>query len=236
MLLGPAPGLENYWLACGATVGIAWGPGAGRALAQWMVHGSADISTRAFDPRRFGVWADADYARARATEDYTLRQAMPYPQLQRRARRDIKQSGAHACAHTLGALYEEAGGWERPRLYAADEPLGWRRTDSFDIVNTEARAVRERVGLGDFSGFAKFELGGPEAESYLQRLCANRVPPEPGRTCLTHLLNRRGTIEGEAVIARLGDDRFRFVTGAPSQRTGARSASRCCSRPRRRRS
>ena len=77
MLLGPAPGLRNYWLASGATVGIAWGPGAGRALAQWMIDGSADISTR-FDPRRFGIWADADYARTRATEDYTLRQAMPF--------------------------------------------------------------------------------------------------------------------------------------------------------------
>jgi dimethylglycine dehydrogenase len=57
-LVGPAPGLKNYWLACGATVGIAWGPGLGRALAQWMVHGTADISMRGFDPRRFGAWVD----------------------------------------------------------------------------------------------------------------------------------------------------------------------------------
>ncbi|MEP0696191.1 MAG: FAD-dependent oxidoreductase, partial [Nitratireductor sp.] len=101
MLLGPAPGLANYWLACGATVGIAWGPGAGRALAQWIVHGSAEISTRAFDPRRFGAWSDAGYARRRATEDYTLRQAMPFPQIQRREGRDIRLSGAHAHTNAL---------------------------------------------------------------------------------------------------------------------------------------
>ncbi|MEM7379418.1 MAG: FAD-dependent oxidoreductase, partial [Pseudomonadota bacterium] len=142
MLLGPASGLRNYWLACGATVGIAWGPGAGRTLAEWLVEGTAQVSTRAFDPRRFGVWADADYARARATEDYTLRQAMPYPQHQRSACRDQKRSGAHARTAALGACFEEAGGWERPRLYAP-EPLGWRRTPAFEQVARECAAVRE---------------------------------------------------------------------------------------------
>ena len=218
MLLGPAPGLENYWLACGATVGIAWGPGAGRALAQWMVHGSTEISTRAFDPRRFGVWANADYARLRATEDYTLRQAMPYPQHQRRACRDIKRSGAHARTAALGALYEEAGGWERPRLFAPEEPFAWRRSAAFDAVAAEARAVRERVGLGDFSAFAKFELAGPGAEAFLDAVAVNRIPARVGGTCLTLMLNRHGTIEGEATIARTGPEDFYLVTGAPSER------------------
>ena len=216
MMLGPAPGLRNYWLACGATVGIAWGPGAGRALAQWMVEGSADISTRAFDPRRFGLWADADFARKRATEDYTLRQAMPFPQHQRDSCRGIKTSGAHDRTTALGATFEEAGGWERPRLYAP-EPLGWRRTSAFDQVAAECQAVRQRVGLSDLSAFAKFRIDGPGAEDWLNAICANRMP-RVGRTCLSLLLNRKGTIEGEATIARTGSDSFYFVTGAPSER------------------
>ncbi len=216
MMLGPAPGLRNYWLACGATVGIAWGPGAGRALAQWMVDGAADVSTRAFDPRRFGVWADADYARTRATEDYTLRQAMPYPQHQRETCRGVKTSGAHDRTAALGATFEEAGGWERPRLYA-QEPLAWRRSSSFDQVAVECAAVRERVGLADLSAFAKFRINGPGAEAWLNAICANRMPAV-GRSCLTLLLNRKGTIEGEATIARTGPESFYFVTGAPSER------------------
>ena len=216
MMLGPAPGLKNYWLACGATVGIAWGPGAGRALAEWMIEGSADISTRAFDPRRFGIWADQDYAKARATEDYTLRQAMPYPQHQRQTFRDIKMSGAHQQTAVLGAVYEEAGGWERPKLYGAD-PLSWRRSPAFDQVARECQAVRERVGLSDLSAFAKFRIKGSGAECFLNKVCANKMPKR-GRTCLTLLLNRKGTIEGEATIARLGDNEFYFVTGAPSER------------------
>ncbi len=217
MLLGPAPGLKNYWLACGATVGIAWGPGAGQTLAQWMVHGSADISTRAFDSRRFGVWADAEFSRVRSTEDYTLRQAMPYPQHQRKTLRNIKTSGAYEQTHALGALFEEAGGWERPRVYAP-EPLGWRRTSVHEQVARECKAVRERVGLGDFSAFAKFEISGDGAETFLNRVCANRIPKKIGGTCLTLLLNNRGTIEGEATIAKLNKNHFYFVTGAPSER------------------
>ncbi|MEM8811018.1 MAG: FAD-dependent oxidoreductase [Pseudomonadota bacterium] len=217
MLLGPAPGLRNYWLACGATVGIAWGPGAGRALAEWIVEGSATQSTRAFDPRRFGIWADPDFARARAREDYTLRQAMPYPQVQRVAERSVKVSGAKASTRALGAIFEEAGGWERPRLYA-DEPFGWRRSSDFEQVAREVQAVRQRVGLGDFSAFAKFELSGSGAEAFLDRACANRIPKRMGGTALTLFLNRRGTIEGEATIVRIDDDRFYLVTGAPSER------------------
>ncbi|MEM7172087.1 MAG: FAD-dependent oxidoreductase [Pseudomonadota bacterium] len=218
MLLGPAPGLKNFWLACGATVGIAWGPGAGRSLAEWMVEGSASLSTRAFDPRRFGIWADGDYAKARAIEDYTLRQAMPYPQHQRAAHRDVKQSGAHGRTATLGALYEEAGGWERPRLYAHNEPFAWRRSAVFDQVGREVAAVRERVGLGDFSAFAKFEISGFGAETFLDQVCANRIPRREGGVSLTLMLNRRGTIEGEATIARTGPETFYIITGAPSQR------------------
>ena len=216
MMLGPAPGLKNYWLACGATVGIAWGPGAGRALAEWMIEGSAKVSTRAFDPRRFGIWADQDYAKARATEDYTLRQAMPYPQHQRQTYRNIKTSGAYQQTAALGAVFEEAGGWERPRLYGA-EPLSWRRSTAFEQVAEECCAVREYVGLADLSAFAKFKIKGSGAEAFLNKVCANKIP-KIGRTCLTLLLNRKGTIEGEATIARLGDDEFYFVTGAPSER------------------
>jgi len=216
MMLGPAPGLRNYWLACGATVGIAWGPGAGRALAQWMIQGSADVSTRAFDPRRFGAWADAEFARARATEDYTLRQAMPYPQHQRLACRGVKTSGVHDLTTAQGATFEEAGGWERPRLFGP-EPVGWRRTEAFAQTARECTAVRQRVGLADLSAFAKFSVEGPGAENWLNAVCANRMPPV-GRTCLTLLLNRRGTIEAEAIVARTGPESFYFVTGAPSER------------------
>ena len=221
-LVGPAPGLKNYWLACGATVGIAWGPGLGRALAQWMVHGTADISMRGFDPRRFGPWVDEEHAYQRCRENYMTRLSLPYPQLQYETCRDIRMSGAHDRTKALGAVYEDAGGWERPRVYGPDwegkEPHSWKHGPSWEAAVKEAQGVHNGVGLGDFTAFSKFEITGPEAEAYLNRLCANRMPKKVGGTCLTLLLNEQGTIEGEATIARLGEDRFWFVTGGPSER------------------
>ncbi len=222
-LVGPAPGLKNYWLACGATVGIAWGPGLGRALAQWIVHGTADISMRGFDPRRFGVWVDEEHAYQRARENYMTRLSLPYPQDQYETMRGIRVSGAHERTRALGAIYEDAGGWERPRVYGQPEwngaePKAWRRGPAWEAAVAEARAVHRSVGLGDFSAFSKFEISGPEAEAFLNRVCANRMPRKIGGTCLTLLLNEQGTIEGEATVARLGDERFWFVTGGPSER------------------
>lgn len=220
-LVGPAPGLKNYWLACGATVGIAWGPGLGRALAQWMAHGTADISMRGFDPRRFGTWVNEEHAYQRCRENYMTRLSLPYPQLQYETCRDVRVSGAHERTKALGAVYEDAGGWERPRVYGKDwkgsEPKAWRRGPSWETAVAEARAVHERVGLGDFTAFSKFEIIGTEAEAYLNRLCTNWMPRKTGGTCLTLLLNELGTIEGEATIARLGEERFWFVTGGPSE-------------------
>ena len=121
MILGPAPGLSNYWLACGRRSASHGDPGRDEPLAQWMVHGTAEVSTRAFDPRRFGAWANTGYATDRAIEDYAMRISLPLPGEQRWSRRNIKLSGAHDRTKQLGAVYEEAGGWERPRWYATNQ-------------------------------------------------------------------------------------------------------------------
>ena len=70
--LGPVAGLRNFWLCCGSSFGIAQGAGCGKYLAQWMLHGDAEINMTGFDPRRLGVFADEDYARAKAFQDYRM--------------------------------------------------------------------------------------------------------------------------------------------------------------------
>ena len=69
-LSGPAPGPKNYWMHCGASIGICQGAGAGKYLAQLMAHGRADINMREFDPRRFGNWATKDYTEQVSVADY----------------------------------------------------------------------------------------------------------------------------------------------------------------------
>ena len=120
-LIGPAPGLNNYWLNCGCQIGIGWGPGLTRELARWMVHGSADISMREFDPRRYGEFADSQYQVTKAKEDYLLRHEVPFPHFNRHDARPVKPSSLYETLKQQGAVFEEVYGWERPRYFAVGE-------------------------------------------------------------------------------------------------------------------
>lgn len=219
MLLGPAPGLRNYWCCCGSHVGIAWGPGAGKYLAQWMIHGSAEISMRDFDPRRFGPFADREYQIDRAKEDYVLRHEIPYPGRHRESGRPKKTSTLFERLAGAGAIHEETYGWERPRWFAAqgqprEDIYGFRRPGWYAAVAEECKAVRERVGIMDLSAFAKLDVSGADAHAFVDRMVANRAPRKVGGIVLTHILNRKGTIEAEVTIARIAEDRFYFMCAA----------------------
>ncbi len=218
-LIGPAPGVRNYWCCCGTQIGIGWGPGLTRELARWMVHGSADISMREYDPRRFGAYATKDWQVIKAEEDYCLRHEIPFPHFNCLAGRPIKPSPLHEVLREKGAVHEEVYGFERPRWFARGDVAqrdhySFRRNDVHRMVGFEVKAVRERVGLMDVTAFTKVEVSGPGAYALLDRLTANRMPQQVGSITLTHMLNRRGRIELETTIARLADDRFYLVCAA----------------------
>jgi dimethylglycine dehydrogenase len=126
----------------------------------------------------------------------------------------------HQVLTAKGAVMTEAHGWERPKYFAPAgfvERLQFRRTNTFDLIAAEVRAVRERVGIMDLSSFAKFDVTGPGAEAMLDRLTANRLPKKPGGIGLTQVLSDGGRILGEWTITRLGPDRFYVLTGAGAE-------------------
>ncbi len=218
-LIGPAPGMRNYWCCCGTQIGIGWGPGLTRELARWMVHGAADISMREYDPRRFGSYAAKDWQVIKAEEDYCLRHEIPFPHFNRLAGRPIKPSPLHDLLKSKGAVHEEVYGFERPRWFARDgveqkDHYSFRRTVVDDMIAQEVKAVRERVGIMDVTAFTKVEVSGPDAYALLDRLTANRMPQKDGSITLTHMLNRRGRIELETTIVRMAEDRYYLVCAA----------------------
>jgi dimethylglycine dehydrogenase len=218
-LIGPAPGVRNYWCCCGTQIGIGWGPGLTRELARWMVHGAADISMRDYDPRRFGGYATKDWQVVKAEEDYCLRHEIPFPHFNRLAGRPIKPSPLHELLKSKAAVHEEVYGFERPRWFARDgvaqeDHYSFNRTVVDDCVAAEVKAVREAVGIMDVTAFTKVEVSGPDAYALLDRLTANRMPQKTGSITLTHMLNRRGRIELETTIVRMADDRFYLVCAA----------------------
>ena len=221
MLLGPAPGVENYWYCNGTQVGIAWGPGATKYLAAWMVHGATTLNLRAFDPRRYGHFATPEYNKTKAHEDYLLRHEIPYPGLNRMAGRPYKTSSLYEQMRDRRAIFEEVFGWERPRWFAPESlPMedvhSFRRADWHDAVGGEVKTVRERVGAADLTAFAKYDVIGPDAEKFLDRLTAGRIP-RVGRIGLVYMLTEAGMVEAEFTAARLADDRFYLVGAAVGQ-------------------
>jgi dimethylglycine dehydrogenase len=221
-LCGPAHGARNYWMHCGAALGICQGAGAGKYLAQWMVHGQAEISMREFDPRRFGAWETETFAREVGVADYQHMYYCYKPGEQHAVGRGLRKSSLYDALAARGAQFSQVFGWERPRWYAlpsnghsgTGEVFSFKRSNWWDAVRAECLAVRERVGLMDLSTFAKFIVEGPDAFAFLQRICANKVPATDGRIMLGHLLNENGFIDSEITVTRLAKDRFYVVASA----------------------
>ena len=211
ILLGPAPGLKNYWMCVGSSIGICQGPGAGKYLAQWMVHGQTEINVAEMDPRRFGPYAPGDFTHDKAIDEYHEMYQVRMPGEYREAGRPIKQTPLYDTLSREGAQFQEIYGWERARYFSPDgspEEYSFRRSSAFGPVGEEVNGVRERVGVADLTAFTKLEVTGPDAASLLDRLAANRLPTRRGGIRLAHMLTTLGGIEGEVTITRLGDERF----------------------------
>jgi dimethylglycine dehydrogenase len=219
-LLGPAAGLRNFWMCCGTSFGIAQGGGCGKYLAQWMLHGDAEINMAEFDPRRFGAFADASYVRDKVFQDYRLTFTTRRPGEEEPAARPRKMSPLHGTLQAQGCVHTETFGWERPKWFSLDgraEDYGYRRNNVFEVVRDEVASVHQRVGVLDLTGFAKYDISGSGAEEFLNRICANQVPRKLGGIALVHLLSPGGRIQGELTVTRLGDDRFYALSAAAAE-------------------
>jgi dimethylglycine dehydrogenase len=219
-LLGPAPGLDNYWMCCGTSFGIAQGGGCGKYLAQWMIHGDSEINMTEFDPRRFGPFADKRYVHEKVFLDYRLTFTTRAPGEEEMDGRPSKMSPLHAKLAAQGCVHTETFGWERPKWFSLDgrsENVGYRRNNVFEVIGAEVAAVHERAGILDLTGFAKYDIVGADAENFLNRVCANRMPRKNGGIALVHILSERGRILGEMTVTRLGDDRFYALSAAAAQ-------------------
>lgn len=212
-LVGPAPGLQNYWLAEGMVAGICYGGGVGRYLAEWITEGAPTIDMWPVDPRRFNGHAGKNHTRLKNEETYGHIFDIHYPNLEMPAARPGKTSPCYDRLTRAGAVWGVAGGWERARWFDAEgnrtpETLTFRRSNAFEAIGAECRAIRNAVGLIDFTSFAKWEVSGAGAMAFLDRALANAMPKRDGRVTLAHALDENGRFCAEFTVARLAEDRF----------------------------
>ncbi len=217
-VMGLAPELDNFFVACGFTAGIAASGGAGEAMANWILDGDPGMDLWAFDIRRFGApQANGRYLEARMVEAYGRYYSVHFPGEEMDSARPGRRSPLHDRLAAKGAVFGSRFGWERPLFFgdpaleapALDTPPAW-----LDAVAAEHRAVRERVALIDLTSFAKLEVVGPGALAGLQRLAAADLDRPDGSCVYTQLCNGQGGIEADLTVMRLAAERFYVVTGS----------------------
>jgi dimethylglycine dehydrogenase len=223
-LMGFVPGVKNVFVLAGFSIfGIVFGGGAGAYAAEWIVDGQPSDNMWELDVRRFGSYANASsYLVARASEVFEDEYKIHYPDEERPAGRPLKTDPLYDRLLEKGAVMGVRFGWERPLWFSrtreeARDEYSFRRGNWFDVVGEECRAVRSAVGVLDQTSFAKFTVSGPGAEGFLDRLCANRLPSEAGRICLTQMLTPKGGIECDVTVSLLKPERYYVVSAAATE-------------------
>ncbi len=217
--LGPAPDIDGYFVLAGVnSTGIQSGPGAGKALAEWIMNGHAPMDLSEMDPARCEEFQTRDpYLQERCPETLVLTYAMHWPNRQRETVRNLRRTPFHHALKSRGACFAELQGWERPGWFATEGmtpeyEYSFGRQNWFDCAMAEQKAAREAVAMIDYSMLGKLMVEGRDAESFLQRICTNDMAMPVGRVAYTLMLNERGGIESDVTVARHGDDTYMMMS------------------------
>ncbi|WP_300033647.1 FAD-dependent oxidoreductase [uncultured Roseobacter sp.] len=207
-LVGPVPGKRGYWSACAVMAGFLQGGGVGKSLAEWMIHGAPEADVYGMDVARYGIWAEnKQYIKETTGQFYTRRFVMTYPNEQLPAGRPLKTPGAYADMSAAGCQWGQSWDLEVPLYFAEqgfEETPSLKRSNAFPIVAQECHAVRDAVGLLDISGFSRFEVSGPNARNWLDRIMASKLPA-PGRARLAPMLAEDGRLKGDLTVFNWGN-------------------------------
>jgi dimethylglycine dehydrogenase len=211
-LVGPVPGVPNFWSACGVMAGFAQGGGVGLTLAQWMINGEPDGDVYALDVARYGRYATPAYVAEKAAEFYARRFRIAYPNEYWPAARPARISPLHDRLKAENAVFGASYGLEIPLFFAAPgtpaiEKPSLRRSDAFEQIARECLAARTTVAVLDISSFCKFEVTGKSACKALDRVLAGTLP-DAGRTRLTPMLAPSGRLMGDLTTLCLAPDRY----------------------------
>lgn len=224
-VLGEAPEVRGFWVACGFCAhGVSGAGGVGKMIAEWIVDGEPGLDLWHMDVRRFGAYtASRRYIATRVNEVYSTYYDISYPALERSSARKLRLSPVYNRLEELGAVFGEKAGWERPNWFTPNErlaegedwpvPYGWASHYWSPAIGAEHVATRERVAMFDETSFSKIEVVGPGSLAFLQYITDNQMDQPVGAITYTSMLNKHGGIECDLTVTRLAPDRFQIITG-----------------------
>ncbi|MEC8341671.1 MAG: FAD-dependent oxidoreductase, partial [SAR324 cluster bacterium] len=212
-LVGPVRDLPGYWCACAVMAGFSQGGGVGLALANWMIEGDPGFDVWGMDVSRYGEWITKSYTNVKVRENYSRRFSIRFPNEELPAGRPLRTTPVYDLMLSKGALMGETFGLEQPLWFApqgVEEVFSWKRSSDFQPVSEEVNTVRERVGLMETSGFAKYVVQGEDAELWLDQMLACKIPKQ-GRMRLAPMLNETGKLIGDFTLTRLEEEDFLMI-------------------------
>ncbi len=212
-LIGPVQGLQNFWCACAVMAGFSQGGGVGLALANWIIEGDPGHDVFGMDVSRFGDFTTMRYTNAKVRENYSRRFSIRFPNEELPAGRPQQTTPLYdLMIGENNAVMGDTWGLETPLWFApkgveAVDELSFHRSNDFEHIANEVKAVREAVGITEIANFAKYRITGTNSEQWLNELMTNTMP-RFGRVVLTPMLNYFGKLIGDFTIAKLADNDF----------------------------
>lgn len=220
-MIGPVPGMTNYWAAVGVMAGFCQAGGVGLCMAEWMMDGSPSIDVWAMDIARFGNFATPDWGTVKSSENYERRFVMTFPNETLPKGRRQKTTALYDRLMARGAVMGTSFGLEHALWFAngpddAHEVPTFGRNRSHDYVAREVRAVREAVGMIEIANFGKHTVRGPGAREFLGRMLAGHLPG-PGRVALSPMLTPKGKLYGDLTVSCLGENDYLLLGSGAAQ-------------------
>jgi heterotetrameric sarcosine oxidase gamma subunit len=218
-LMGPAPEVENFWVAAGFnSLGILLGGGAGKIMAHWIADGTPPVDVTEVDIARIHPFQATRRFRADRTVELLgrLHSTGSWPHSQPSRARNARRSVLHDRLARAGAHFGESSGWENADWFAPAgthfSPVGsYRRPEWWKHHESEHHSTRNGVALYDMSSMSNIIVEGPDSERILNRLSGNDVAVQTGQCVYTQWMNALGKCLADVTVTRLGDDRFMVV-------------------------
>jgi glycine cleavage system aminomethyltransferase T/glycine/D-amino acid oxidase-like deaminating enzyme len=239
-LVGESADVRGFWVA--EAVWVTHSAGIAKAVAELLVDGHSETDLHEVDVHRFeDVQLAPTYVSETSQQNFVEVYDILHPLQPKLSPRDLRVTPFHVRQRELGAVFLEAGGWERPHWFEANAPLlkklphdalppardAWSAQFHSPIAAAEAWHTRNGVALYDMTPLKRVEISGPGSLEFLQSLTTNQLEKSVGSVTYTLMLDSAGGVRSDVTVARLGPERFQvgingnidvdhFVKHAPS--------------------